>query len=332
MIPTPYPGERAATDAQRQLTLEYFDAAKAHDTMAELCCAHELKVADPKAVHFRHSRFMLASVLLSRIEYGTDARVEYPDLSDYYTISLPFSGTQELRQGQRVAFSDSGHGIIISPTQPVYLEMSGDCKKRLVQISRAALERQLAALLGRQISEPLVFEPGMAAADGPGASWWRTIRHLEMEQGFKQSLYIAGPLLGQVEQMLISGLLYGQPHNYSAALRNSGRQVAPAHVRRAEAFIRARAQEPIGTAEIVEAAGVPRRTLYDGFKRFRGTSPMNYLRAVRMEGARQDLLRERGGGNITHIAMKWGFTHLGRFSIDYKKRFGESPSETFKRP
>lgn len=330
MILPPKPSEFPVEEVQHQLTIEYFDVSKAHDTMAQLCCAHELKVADPTAVHFRHSRFKLSSVLLGQIEYGTDARVEYTDLGDYYTISLPICGTQELRQGDQVAASDANHGIIISPTQPVYLEMSGDCKKRLVQISRTAVERQLATLLGRPVTHPVVFDLSMEAGVGPGASWWRTIKHLELEQGYTQSLYISGPFLGQVEQMLISGLLYGQPHNYTGTLRSSENQVAPAHVCRAEVFIQAHAPDPITIEDIVDASGVPRRTLYDGFKRFRGTAPMNYLRSVRMEGAREDLLNGLGKQNITSIAMKWGFTHLGRFSIEYKKRFGESPSDTFK--
>jgi AraC-like DNA-binding protein len=43
------------------------------------------------------------------------------------------------------------------------------------------------------------------------------------------------------------------------------------------------------------------------------------------------MLVDRSERNISSIAMGWGFTHLGRFSSDYKKLFGETPSETLKR-
>ena len=65
-------------------------------------------------------------------------------------------------------------------------------------------------------------------------------------------------------------------------------------------------------------------------KRFRSISPMNFLRNVRMEGAHLDLVDTACEENITEIAMKWGFYHLGRFSIGYKKRYGHSPSQTAK--
>lgn len=326
-----YSGEMPVEATPRQLTVEYFDASRAQDAMAQLCCVHKLQVADPGAVHFRHTRFKLSAVTVSQIEYGTDARVEYSDIGDYYTLSLPMSGSQELRQGNHVAVSDCRQGLIISPTQPVYLEMSGDCKKRLVQISRAAVERQLTTMLERPVSDPVVFSPTMDAKSGPGASWWRTIKHLELEQHYEGSLYRLGPVQGGLERMLISGLLYAQRHNYSSDLHSSDNQVAPTHVRRAEAFIQAHAMEPISIEDIVAASGVPRRTLYDGFKRFRGFAPIHYLRSVRMEGARSDILKGRDQHNITSIAMKWGFSHLGRFSIEYKRRFGESPSDTLKR-
>jgi AraC family ethanolamine operon transcriptional activator len=35
--------------------------------------------------------------------------------------------------------------------------------------------------------------------------------------------------------------------------------------------------------------------------------------------------------NVTAIALKWGFNHIGRFSLTYRARFGESPSRTLLR-
>jgi AraC-like DNA-binding protein len=32
--------------------------------------------------------------------------------------------------------------------------------------------------------------------------------------------------------------------------------------------------------------------------------------------------------SVTDVAFKWGFTHLGRFSQEYKRRYGELPSST----
>jgi AraC-like DNA-binding protein len=50
-----------------------------------------------------------------------------------------------------------------------------------------------------------------------------------------------------------------------------------------------------------------------------------------LEAVRQALLEGGCNGNITAVAMQWGFTHLGRFSSDYKKLFLEVPSKTVER-
>ena len=58
---------------------------------------------------------------------------------------------------------------------------------------------------------------------------------------------------------------------------------------------------------------------------------MRYLRNARFERARTALLRAEPEESVTDIAAAWGFTHLGRFAIEYRRRFGERPSDTIRR-
>ena len=58
---------------------------------------------------------------------------------------------------------------------------------------------------------------------------------------------------------------------------------------------------------------------------------MRYLRNVRFQQAREELKRGRAGTNVTEIAKRCGFNHMSRFSVEYRKRFGESPSKTLGR-
>lgn len=106
---------------------------------------------------------------------------------------------------------------------------------------------------------------------------------------------------------------------------------APRHVRAAEEFMRANAGEPLTLAEIADAAGVSVRTLTAGFRNFRDQSPMQQLRDIRMAAARNDLLQGPGNGSVADIALRWGFGNLGRFAGDYRRRYGETPSETLRR-
>ena len=83
--------------------------------------------------------------------------------------------------------------------------------------------------------------------------------------------------------------------------------------------------------EIARAADVPIRTLLNSFRQFRETSPMRYLRDLRLERAHAMLRRGEPHATVASVALDVGFAHLGRFSQDYAARFGERPSETLGR-
>jgi transcriptional regulator GlxA family with amidase domain len=34
--------------------------------------------------------------------------------------------------------------------------------------------------------------------------------------------------------------------------------------------------------------------------------------------------------HVAGVALRWGFAHMGRFSNEYKQRYGESPSKTLR--
>jgi transcriptional regulator GlxA family with amidase domain len=87
----------------------------------------------------------------------------------------------------------------------------------------------------------------------------------------------------------------------------------------------------ITLTDIVAASGVPGRTLMKHFEAFRGVSPMQYLRRARLERINEALRTGEGSGTISDLAIAWGFTHMGRFSAEYRRHFGEAPSETLKR-
>jgi AraC family ethanolamine operon transcriptional activator len=89
------------------------------------------------------------------------------------------------------------------------------------------------------------------------------------------------------------------------------------------------AEEPITVPDLCEAIHVSRRTLQYSFQDVLQMSPVAYLRALRMNGVRRDL--RRGGHEvIADRAAHWGFWHLSRFASDYRRMFGELPSETLR--
>ncbi|MCU0869592.1 MAG: helix-turn-helix domain-containing protein [Burkholderiales bacterium] len=99
-------------------------------------------------------------------------------------------------------------------------------------------------------------------------------------------------------------------------------------VERARAQIAARPDAPMTVAELCAEVGVSRRTLQYSFQQVLGVNPVQYLRAVRLNGVRRALKAAGGSARIGDIAARWGFWHLSQFSADYRRMFGELPSDT----
>jgi transcriptional regulator GlxA family with amidase domain len=136
---------------------------------------------------------------------------------------------------------------------------------------------------------------------------------------------------GLFEECITTKLLLAHPNNYSDALRGLEKSIAPASVKRAVEYMNTELGSPLGIADLVAVSGVAGRTLFKHFKDAYGTSPMQYLQAVRFDKVHEVLSRIEQTESISSIALRWGFTHLGRFSVEYRKRYGESPSQTLTR-
>jgi transcriptional regulator GlxA family with amidase domain len=99
---------------------------------------------------------------------------------------------------------------------------------------------------------------------------------------------------------------------------------------RAEAWLRQNLAEPPTIARLCEALGASQRTLHEAFREHLDTTPKAYLKMLRLEAARHDLLRA-ARPRVTDVALDWGFLHFGWFSQDYRRLFGETPRQTLQR-
>src|SRR5690606_4282811 len=140
---------------------------------------------------------------------------------------------------------------------------------------------------------------------------------------------LSHPLVAShLEQTLLTALLLAQPSNYSAQLAPAGGTVLPRGLTRAVDHIPATLTQPIPLADLVAASGIAGRTLHEHFRRFLGQPPMAYVREARFRQARAELGRAADGETVSAVAWRCGFQHLGRFAAEYRRRFGELPSQT----
>jgi TolB-like protein/methylphosphotriester-DNA--protein-cysteine methyltransferase/predicted Zn-dependent protease len=105
----------------------------------------------------------------------------------------------------------------------------------------------------------------------------------------------------------------------------------PHDLKRAIDYIRNHVGSRFSIADLVAHCGVPERTLHKHFHRFMAISPLEFWRQLRLSAVRACLLESPPDTSITEVATRFDFGHLGRFSQDYRRHFGESPSVTLQR-
>ena len=98
---------------------------------------------------------------------------------------------------------------------------------------------------------------------------------------------------------------------------------------KAREYILNNLQQPLTLKKLHQAIDSSRRNLYYSFEATFGMTPMHYVKGMRLHGLRRELkAAEPEKTMVMNIASRWGFWSAGHLARDYKKMFGELPSET----
>lgn len=140
-------------------------------------------------------------------------------------------------------------------------------------------------------------------------------------------------ILGHAARYVAAHVLSTFATTAVAEVSGDSRDAHPAALRRAIAFIEDNAAADITPAKIAAAAHVSIRSLQIAFRRHLDTTPMAFLREVRMIRTHRDLTAGTvpGGDSVAEIAGRWGFSHHGHFGQAYRRAYGETPGETLRR-
>jgi AraC-like DNA-binding protein len=330
--------EAAFSDASLVFSSRDFDAVRLG--VARIFKPHLLRLHGNGAVlnaRMHHLRQGGASV--NRLEYGSEVEIDPDRLDDFFLVQIPVAGTAAIRLGNSQFLSSPRAASLVSPTLPLHMRWHEGNAQICVRFERLLVERHCAAHLGHPLEGPLEFDPELRL-DAPAGQYFLKLVSLFADELGRARQYHANnslphPLANErvathLTAALIDALIYGQESNISAELAAPGTAAAPRFVRRAEDYIRHHYADALTVERLAEIAGVSARTLFSGFRDFRQLSPMEYLRKVRLEKAREYLLASDIGcqAGVTKVALDCGFAHLGRFAAQYRALFGELPSVT----
>lgn len=276
------------------------------------------------------SAVRLEHVTLGYLRFGSEAMVD-PGALGAYHVNVPLSGRVVSECGNRQAVATVSQGAVFTPREHTVLPWwSADSSQVCIKISKAAVEAELEALVGHPVAADIRFDLALDLTSAMAASWLGVIR-LMIEEVDRPGglLERSASHLEHLEKLLISGLLHVQNHDHLKALLSPQPPARPRTVKRVLDLIEAHPEVNYTLSDLARHAGVGARRLQVAFQDALHTSPIGYLRKVKLEHARHDLLT--GEDAVMTVAYRWGFNHPGRFSTVYRQAYGESPSETTRR-
>lgn len=132
--------------------------------------------------------------------------------------------------------------------------------------------------------------------------------------------------LSNLVSMIITWMGQASIQSQREEVSNSLRSIHTAKV--AQEYIESYYREEIHIVDICSVAGVGVRTLQRCFQSYFNITITEYLKALRLSSALRKLLAARASEeSVSSIAIDNGFTHAGRFSVEFRKHFGVSPNQ-----
>ena len=314
---------------QNQTPFRSSDIDETIEHCSQLICPHRMLVQRSDSVESSFSGFNSDAIGLISVGYGADVIIDAGDMGDFFLVQHKLSGKGMFKNGNVVTETFPGMTTVASPGLETTVEMDMHSVHVVVKLKRALVESYLQDILQRTLPEPIVFDLKMEEGGKAAQSWERTLQYLIAQYDLLQD---------ENEEMLrkifaetaIALLVQLQPHNYSALLKKNEFSFSPAYIRSAQEFIKTNIAEQINMTTLATATGVTARTLQNGFRRYTGQSPTEYIRATRLEKVHSELKTAPSGAKVTEILLQCGVYDFGRFAGAYKKRYGCLPSETLK--
>ncbi|MER5300693.1 AraC family transcriptional regulator [Streptomyces lasiicapitis] len=257
-----------------------------------------------------------------------DVRVASTEGRGSYFVNIGVSGAISASCGGRRATLDAATAGVVNPgdTQELRPLRGGRTRFLGLRIDAALVDQEFTALTGHPPVSTVRFDFALDLAEPKGRAVRLLVRSLLEQLDSGDPLFQRPELQRSQLRCIVTALLLAQPHSHTGELRDGPRPGHPRSLRAALAFVEANLTERIGLGDIAHAAHCSPRTISSAFRDRLGLSPMAYVRNLRLDRIRADILASTDP--IGAIAYRWGVAHLGRFAAEYRDRFAELPSDT----
>ncbi|MGC5171740.1 AraC family transcriptional regulator [Micromonospora sp. DT81.3] len=310
------------------------DVDDAQATISDLFCTHVLRPLGRDPVHLRLRSAHLATTGIEFLDYGGPVQISPVGLNDFHLVQIPLTGRATMSAG-RVEVESSRHVATVPPIDRDFvLRWDAGTPHLIVYVGRDELVRVAAAMYGLAEPPQLTVAPQLNLDTIDSLRFLRAVVELHdtLQQPVGTDDY-AGKLAAE---LMIIRLLQSIEHSLGGRPKAWATASTVVHgdsiYRRYLALLDDAAYTEAGVMDATAAIGVPLRTLQEHVRAAAGTTPSALLRDARYRRAHELLAAsDQTHESVTSIAQRCGFGHLGRFSVDYRARYGESPAQTLRR-
>ncbi|MFH6784412.1 MULTISPECIES: helix-turn-helix domain-containing protein [Methylobacterium] len=311
------------------------DADEAREGVGRIFCPHRLVPVGPGAASLfdaRHHAVAFGDLTLNYVAYGARVEIDPGCLERFALLQIPLAGHALVENGGRRTRAGAGRATLLSPALPTRMVWEAGCEKLILRVPRDLLEEHLARILDR-VPRALAFDPAIDLERPRGAAIAAQARLLlHLAEARERPDAASGPHEHELSSALVALLVGHMLERGEAREAPAPRvSVAPAHVRRAEDYIRAHLDAALTLPCLAARAGSSVRSLQEGFRHFRGGTISGFILAQRLDRWRELILGAGPEAKVGDLAFSVGLNHLGRAAASYRDRFGETPSQTLRR-
>jgi AraC-like DNA-binding protein len=302
------------------------DTAIFENTLLNVAGATGFVLPDPANFEARLNRVELQHMSLGFSAFSSRLSIRYAECQDVRQHFVLAGGSSTTIDGKPIGARE-GQSFIVPAGRSATIDYIGNSRQLILRIKATALIKTLTALLGSRPKGSLDFDAATNHAH-PNAQDLRTLTIILADQLDSSPARAPTLAIRELEKAVTSAFLYANRHSFSHLLDRDAIKGAPLHVRRTEEFIEANWDRVIDLDELVQLTGVSTRTLSRAFRAYRGYSPRDFAKQVRLKHAKRMLGEADPATSVGAVALACGFGNLGHFARDYREAFGELPSET----
>lgn len=299
-------------------------------------CKLEIKLENNSEASVVYAQ--LPNSLLGRVKISDANHMLAPKAGEYFLIAV-IDGFIDYEIDGNKLLASPGDIVIINEGQRVERWTREEGMEFLIlKILPANFHRMMRTYMEEKLPADLGFH-NYLSGDNPKAKYLRRclenafdellLLSEEIKSNYHDEVYYQA-LLNNLESYLLRSVLLTLRKNMPLAevLDNTERAPLPRYLVEAVKYINTHIHDPLHIKDFAQVLGVSQRSLNAAFQSHIGVPPKQYIKAQRLDGVHDELKQLGKDASVTDVATKWGFTQLGWFSAEYKKRFGESPSET----